>query len=223
MKKTSTFLKGVFGVALLAGAAMPAAADVTVSYSPTLEKYLESVDRVERQREKIFRKFNVDRGGSIVGRSSDILAKNRYKGTEWGNERAIPNIEDFSVTNLLEAMLERGVKAANPDFDGSVQVHIDRLNVSNHSVSILRAPNTYMEGTVKLLNADGTVVAEEKIKAIPTRKYTVDRSYDGEDYAYVQSTITTRVGPVFADFTEEALEKLFPEYDAPGFILLRNS
>ncbi|MCK0067916.1 hypothetical protein [Kordiimonas laminariae] len=222
MKNISAHAKAAIGAVFIMAAAMPAQADVKVSYSDTLEKYHSALDRVELGREETFRKFRTDRGRGASIRPRDYINKSRFSGTEWGNERAIPEIENFSVDNLIVAMFERGIHAAKPDFDGDILVHVDHLRVRNHSVSILSSFNTFMEGTVTLLDADGKVVAKEKVKAYPTRNFTVSRSYKGSEYAYRTGSLNTRVGPIFANFSEAALEKLFPEYDAPGFILVED-
>ena len=127
--------------------------------------------------------------------------------------------EPFSVSDILTYMFERGVKEANPDFDGDVLVHVTRLGVPRHSVALLRTKHGYMEGTVILIGTDGNLIAERKISAQPVRRYTSILPYRGRHYPFPRSIVELQVGPTFAAFSQKALEKIFPDYDAPGLIL----
>ena len=46
------------------------------------------------------------------------------------------------------------------------------------------------------------------------------KNYHGPDYAYRAAALSTRVGPIAAEFTEKVLTTLYPEYDAPGLVVI---
>ena len=171
------------------------------------------------QKEK-FARIGADWKALALKRGTDPekIERNRKPRT---NDRLIPDIEDYSVTNLLKVMFERGVKEADPDFKGDVLVHVERLGVHTHSVSVLRAGDTYMMGTVKLVAPDGTILVEKKVTANPVRRFVSDRQYDGPNYVYWQGSLDETVGPIFAYFSKKALDRLFPDYDAPGLVVWR--
>jgi len=206
----------VLAVPLLA---MPAQAEVEVTFSDHLSGHMDRITSIDEQREAVFREFRAE-GARGNLQPNARLNRSRFAGTEWAHERLFPEIEDYSVPALIQAMMERGVKEADPDFDGTVQVKVDKLRIQGFSLAALRGPNTQMSGDVIVRDAAGEVVKEHHIWAAIVPRYTAARNYDGPDYAYRRAALNTRVGPVAAEFTEKALKKLYPDYDAPGVVVV---
>ncbi len=202
--------------------AMPSAnadVNVTLSFSESLEKSMPQINRVEKNREKVFRRFYTEGTRSSIPRNA-LLNRSRFSGTEWGNERLIPSLEDYTVPALLKAMFKKGVLEADPDFDGEIIVHVDKMRVNGFSVLKLRGVNNYMSGTVKLVGRDGKLIKEETVSTQITRSFSASRHYTGRDYAYRIEAKDTRIGPIAVEFSEKALTKLYPEYDARGAVFL---
>ncbi|SDE07118.1 hypothetical protein SAMN04488071_1993 [Kordiimonas lacus] len=211
-------LAAALGAALMVPAAA-AQADVTVSFTDRLEAKMDRINAIDGRREEAFREFRTEgtRGGLPPNAR---LNASLFAGTEWANERLFPDIKDYNVPALFQAMMERGIKAADPDFDGTVTVKIKKLQIEAFSLAGLRGRNTQAAGDVTVLDADGNMVAQHYIWASIVPAYTASRSYTGPDYAYRKAATTTRVGPIAAEFTQKALGKLYPDYDAPGLVIV---
>lgn len=216
-------IRGVraMSVGLLAGLVSHAvaAADVKVEFSDFLAERMGRISAIEKEHEEFFREYRAE------GRRQPSISvqknKNRFLDAEWGNERLVEDVRAYSVPALAQAMMEHGIKEAKPDFDGRIVLHIDRMKVANFSLSVLRASRSQIRGTVDVFDAAGNLVATHKVSKTLLPKYTQSRKYTGPDYAYLAPAAGLRVGPVLAQFTEEALEKVFPGYDAPSAILVR--
>ena len=209
-------LIGVFSVV----AAPAASAEVEIIFAGNLSGKMSKVSSIDAKREKVFREYRAEgTRPSLKPRAS--LNRSRFAGTEWGNERLIPNLDDYGAQGLLEAMMERGIKEANPAFDGNIVVEIEKLKIKNFPLASMKSFNTRMVGTVKMMDAAGSLVAEHKISAYLVPEYDASTSYDGPDYAYLPGALDTRIGPIAAEFTEKALKEMFPGYDAPGLVVLK--
>lgn len=218
------FQKTMLGMVFASVAIFPATADVKVTFSNYLNKKMDVINRIEVSRESKFRENQVEGpNGNTVGVTTTFY-KNRFRHVKWGNEKLIPNMADYTVENLITAMMEQGMREAAPDFDGEVKLHIERLNVNNFAAGAIRSKNvpTRMRGWVSVYDAAGNLVKEEKVSSIAYNvNVTFVRDYDGRGYMYQSSAADTRVGPVAAEFTEKALKKIFPEYNAQGAVLVR--
>jgi len=209
-------------VAAAAALLMPgsaALAEVEVTFADRLQAKMDRINDIDTRREEAFREFRTEgtRGGLPPNAKLNVSL---FAGTEWGNERLFPDIKDYSVPALFQVMMERGIKEADPAFDGMVKVRIKKLQIQSFSLAALRSRNTQAGGDVTVLDKDGNVVAEHYIWVSPVPEYTASRSYTGPDYAYRKAAVTTRVGPIAAEFTEKALKKLYPGYDAPGLVIV---
>ena len=219
MMNISMAIKGIVGAVLIVGASVAVRADVKITYSPKLQKHLSEINEHEIRSETEIREDRADWKALALKRGVDPekIERNRKPRT---NDRLIPDIEDYSVTNLLKVMFERGVKEADPDFKGDVLVHVERLGVHTHAVSVLRAGDTYMNrycGNWWHLMA--LLLWKKKVSANPVRRFVSDRQYDGPNYVYWQGSLNQTVGPIFAYFSKKALDRLFPDYDAPGLVV----
>lgn len=191
----------------------PAAADVQVEFSGSLADYVGQISSIDRNREEVFREFRKE------GTVNQLKTKATNGNTEWGNERVIPDLAAYDVPKLIQGMMERGIKAADPEFAGKVVVTVDKLRIKKFPLATISSHSTRMSGHVKVLDAAGNLVAEHDISTLIVPTYTTT-SYKGPDYAYLAGALDTRVGPIAAEFTEKALEKMYPGYDAPGAIVV---
>lgn len=208
------------GCFLSLGFALPAQAEVNVEFTGVVAERMNRIAAIEMKREESFRKY---RNEDVVWgpKTKAVFDRSYFSGTEWGNERLIPNIEDYSVPGLLKAMMERGIKAADPSFDGSVHITVEKMRIANFPLAVIGSTRTDMKGIVRVLDASGNLVAEHEIWSGLVREYSVSSHYDGPNYAYRAQAVHKRVGPIMAEFTEKVLETLYPDYDAPGLVVLQ--
>ncbi len=207
----------LFGLSFMAAPAM--AADVEVVFSDFLAGKVDTISAIDKRREKVFRKFRTEGTRSSIPPRA-ILNRSRFSGTEWGNERVIPDFKDYDLPTLIKAMMDRGIKEADPDFGGKVTVKIEDLKIKDFSLAVINSFSTRMIGDVLIQDADGNPVSEYSISAYLVPSYTATRNYDGPNYAYRAGALNTRIGPIAAEFTQKALKEMYPDYDAPGLIIL---
>ncbi|RMD90879.1 MAG: hypothetical protein D6807_00845 [Alphaproteobacteria bacterium] len=197
---------------------------VEVVFSPKLAKNMERINRVEQTLEKRFRKNGTDRPNpreTAVHR----FAKNQTEGTVWAGERLIPDVDEYTVENLVKALTADNINRAVPDFRGTIRYEIRSIKTSDHSVALLRGVSSYVIGKVSLIDSDGKVLRTEKISANLVVDPTVDTSYKGPKYAFLETEDSDRVGPVLSYFVEKALERLWPDRkdEIHGPVLVRVS
>ncbi len=209
----------VAGCFLTLGFALPAHADVDVQFEGYVADKMNRITAIDRNREDVFRNYRTEGSRGQVD-PRDKLNVSYFAGTEWGNERVFPSYDDYNVPDLIKEMMVRGIKEADPDFNGTVQVTIDKLRIKDFSLAVISSSTTQMSGTVKVLDAAGNVTSEHDIWSGIVPEYSASNRYKGRNYAYVGSAVATRVGPIAAEFTEKALETLYPEYDAPGLVIV---
>jgi hypothetical protein len=219
-KVTQSAILASFLLLSVSSAASVKTSELEINFSEYLDKRMERISAIDRGREKVFRKYRRD-GSRRSLRPRDVLNKSRFFQTEWANERLIPDLAEYSVPSLLTEMMKRGIEGANPDgFDGRVVLEVDKMYVSRFPLAAINSFNTRMEGKVKLFDNQGDLVAEYDLWTGLVPKFTASRNYKGPDYAYLSTSGATRVGPIAAEFVAEALEKVFPNYDAPDLIFL---
>lgn len=183
---------------------------VEVTFSEALERRMASINRMEQRFEERFRTRRHDQpAGSMVG--SQRFAAIRTAGTEWAGERLIAEVADFTVENLVEAMVVYNVNRAVPGFGGRIDIRIDELQLSNPSMSWLRSNRSYAKGYARVTTADGRVVFDGAIRSDLVVRSTVDTSYSGPDLAFGETEPSRRVGPTLAQFVERVLERAWPE------------
>ncbi len=202
------------------GAAQPAvAADVEVNFSPLIQKNLARLNIMEKKREAFFRKYREEGANRIP---NSIVNVTRFSGTEFGTERLIPQVEDFSVSALVEAMATYSlaqVKTHNKAH--RLVVEIDKFYASNYSLAKFKSFNTRMSGRISLVDASGKTVASEKVSTAIVPQFTGTRSYTGSEYAFLGQSKDVRMAPVLATFLRKGIKKLYPGADVPGPIFLR--
>lgn len=200
----------------LGGAAT--AANVKVEFSDSILEKMDRINALEMKEEAIFRETRT------AGRNAGQTAAERFRGAQygdqnWANEQLFPDIESFQASRLFEVMISNGLKEVDPSFDGTVELYVDKLRISGFPLATLRAGHrTQAEGVVRILDAAGELVAEHEIWTGVRPKKVTKRGYSGPGYKYIPAQMSTRLGPIAAEFTERALEALYPDYDAPGAV-----
>jgi hypothetical protein len=191
-----------------------------INFSTFLDKRMDRISAIDKRREEAFHKYRRD-GARISQLPRDLLNNGRFPQTQWANERLIPDLEQYSIPSLIAEMMKRGIEGANPDgFDGRVVLDVDKMHVARFPLAAIGSFNTRMEGKVKIYDSEGNLVTEKKVRTTLVPKFKASRNYRGSDYAYLSTAGTSRIGPIAAEFTAEALEKAFPGYEAPDLVFL---
>ena len=216
------FLKLAAITAVLAGFGAPqmaSAVDVNVKFSPRIQDSLSRLDRIEKTREVFFRKYREEGANR---RPNAIQNVSRFSGTEFGAERLIPEVDDFSITALAEAMATYGLaQTKNHDGANKLVVEIDEFYAANYSLAKFRSFNTRMSGTVSLVDPTGKTIATQEVSTVILPQFSGSTSYDGSEYAFLRQSMNVRVAPILATFIEKGIEGLYPDTDVPGPIFLR--
>lgn len=183
---------------------------IEVEFASALERRMASINATEQRLEAEFRDRRHDRD---IGREAGTqrFAAERTAGTEWAGERLIEAASDFTLDNLVRALVAYSVNRAAPEFRGRVEVRIDRLQVTDSPVAYLSSPQSFAVGTITVTSADGTVLADQRIRVNLVVDPTVDPSYDGPELAFGESDPVRRVGPTLAQFIERGLEMAWPD------------
>lgn len=192
---------------------------VKVTFSDFLNKQLPRINAIEQERERIFREFRME-GTRTAIPSNASNNRSRFGATEWGNERLVPELSEYSVENLFHALFEKGLQRVAPEFDGFLEVKITKLRVEDFSLASISQPNTQIKGEVIMRNADGQLIAEKTIWTTLLTGFSAARVYTGPDYAYREGALNTRIAPIAVEFSEKVLESLFPDSDAPGVVIV---
>lgn len=182
---------------------------VEVSYRAGISDIPGRVNRVEQTMEARFRKY---RHTQQSHRRAGVFrfSKSLTEGTIWANETLIPNVESYTVTNLIKALTADNINRAVPSFEGRIVYEIDWFKVEDHDVAVLNGTNSYMTGRVVVFSPAGEVIEGETVTANLVVDTSVDRSYTGPEYAFFETDSTDRIGPTVAYFVERALEKIWP-------------
>lgn len=182
---------------------------VDIKFSDFLNRYMASLDRIERIREERFRGSRA--GGGMSRNVRGIFSGRRLDGYDWAGESLIPDLDNFSVARLIRRMTLENLQLAAPDFDGSVRYRIDRIRVHGHSLAVLRGGGTYVAGQVTIREKTGDVLLQKSLTAnlvvIPTQSAETAK----DAFAFAETDESDRVGPALAYFVEQALEAAWPD------------
>lgn len=197
---------------------------VEVTFSDKLQERMASINSLEQRLEERFRE-NRHYAKSPSGAGSQRFAENRTAGTEWAGERLIVDVSDFTLDNLIKALVAYNVNRAAPDFAGRIEIHIDELKLTNPAIAFLQSFQSYAEGRVKVTDANGNALFDKKVRTNLVIDSTVDPSYDGAELAFAETDPSQRVGPTIAYFVERALERTWPERNSEfvGPVIIRVS
>lgn len=198
------------------------AAQVSVEFAPGVERYLPRINAIEQNREENFRQTLT----SVQSPANSVFTFNRQRleGTQWAGERLITDIDQYTVENLARKLVEDNLaRMGISDNDGSIEIMIDRIRVSNYAIPRIGAANTYVEGTVRWSEAQSASHREEQVTANLVRIPVLDQTYTGPKYAFAEPDENNRIGPVLSQFVEVALARLFPEHadDIHGPVLVK--
>lgn len=185
---------------------------IEVGFSEGLERRMTSINNVEQRLEERFRRNRHDAYSSRQA-GTQRFAKNRTAGTEWAGERLIGEVSDFTLPNLVKAMLAYNINRAVPDFAGQIEIQVTRLKLSNPPTAFLESFQSYVIGHIKVTDPDGSVLFDDKVTANLVVDTTVDTSYDGPELAFVETDPSKRVGPTLAYFVKRALQQAWPEHE----------
>lgn len=201
-----------------AGQILPPTAgySVDVAFSDSLGQRMGAINNLEQQLEERFRE-NRHYAKSPREAGSQRFAATLTAGTEWAGERLIGEISEFSLDNLVKALVAYNVNRAAPEFGGRIEITIDALKLSNASIAFLESFQSYAAGRVKVIAADGDVLLDREIRANLVTNPTVDRAYKGPALAFAETDPSRRVGPTLAYFVEQALERVWPD-DADAIV-----
>lgn len=208
MKRIFATIAAMTVGAAFAGSAM--AQDVTVEYSAFLSKHIDRVNQVEQIKEERFRKYRVDERRPRETVFHD--ARWRFDDVQWTGETLIPELEDYTVSNLLKAMIKRNLDRLPEDERDPIRVMVNSIKVTNHSVAVLNGVGNYVEGTMERLADDGSVKESVSFTANLVVDFTLDQDYAGEKFAFAEIHRSSRVGPTLSYFVKEGLERLYPEH-----------
>jgi len=197
---------------------------VDVSFSDALQERMASINNLEQRYEERFREHRNSRGpGARAG--SQRFAEQRTGGTEWGGERLIAEVSGFTVENLVKAMVAYNINRIAPGFGGRVDIRIDELRLSNPPLAFLESTRSAAAGTVRITDANGYLMLDERVEADLIERPTVNTDYDGPELAFIETEPARRVGPTLAQFVERALEQAWPDRadEIAGPIIVRLS
>lgn len=197
---------------------------VEVTFSDKLQQRMASINSLEQRLEERFRE-NRHYAKSPRGAGSQRFAKNLTEGTDWAGERLIGDVSDFTLDNLVKALVAYNVNRAAPDFGGRVEIHIDELKLTNPAIAFLESFQSYAEGRVKVTDAEGNALFDKKVRTNLVIDSTVDPSHEGPELAFAESDPSQRVGPTLAYFVEHALARAWPEQKSEfvGPVIIRVS
>lgn len=197
---------------------------VDVTFSEGLERRMPSINNLEQTYEKRFRKNRHD-AASAREAGTQRFAEIETAGTEWAGERLIGETSDFTLENLVKAMVAYNVNRAVPEFAGHIEIDIDGLKLSNASIAFLESFQSYAAGRIKVTGADGNVLFNDSVRANLVIDTTVERDYEGPRLAFVETEPPRRVGPTLAYFVMRALQRAWPEHedDFVGPVIVRVS
>lgn len=215
---TSLFAAVMAGFLLVAATGTAGAVEVEVQFAKYLIKNMPAIDALEREREEQFRKFRQTERTNF--NNSRRLAHTRWSNVNWANEVLVPDYDDFSVTELTRRMVAASLERAGVSNVAKVEIRIDRLFISNYSLTALAGPNSYASGTITAYDASGKVIASSKLVANLVVDKTVAPNYNGSDFAFPDTSRNLRVGPTLSYFVFKGLGKLFPgrEFARPVLI-----
>jgi len=185
---------------------------VEVTFADKLQKRLVSINNVEQRLEKQFREDRHYQRG-ITAAGTQRSAKIDTAGTAWAGERLIENPDDFTLENLIKAMVAYNVNRAAPGFQGRIEVELNEIGLSNAPVASIARNRSYAAGNITVRRSDGSVQFSGPVKVNLVVDPVADRSYDGPELAFTETDPPKRVGPTLAYFIERALEKAWPGHE----------
>jgi len=210
-------LIAVVGFAVGPVAVNAAEIDVSVTFAEKLKVHVDRLNVLEKKREIYFRKHRGERRHGPPPR----LARSRYGKIEYGVERLIPDVKDFSIENVIRRAVQRNLGLMElKNTPVRVTVHIKEMVIQNSPLARLSSFNTYMKGKVELFDSKGMSLGAVDITRNLFNNRSVDRYYNGPEYAFLAESAMVRTAPIALEFVEKALERLYKNKDVPGVIFI---
>lgn len=218
IRKISAFIAAMTIAGAWIGTA--SAAEVDVTLSPNLQEVVDSVNSTEQNREELFRRNRDDQLNPL--RTERRLARSRFVDTRWAGEELIDNVNDFTVQNLLKALVNSNLEFAGlGDTTDRFRVELDRLKIKNYSVARVKGVSDYAVGRISRIDGNtGNVIESADITANLVIDFTSDYNYDGPDLAFADTDPDRRVGPTLAYFVKRGMEKLYPDTKFRGPVVV---
>lgn len=188
----------------------PAGVAISVTFSNKLERRLGSIDRVEQIMEERWRRHRI----TTASVRASIVDRREYterKVSVYGGERLIPELDDYTVANIIRAATIYNLRRALPHFQGRIAYEIRRLKVARHPIAFLNGSHSYAVGRVRVETADGRVLVDRKIQAQLIADLSGTFHYDGPRLPFTPGDADRRIAPLLTAFVEEALEAAFPD------------
>ncbi len=182
---------------------------VIVIFRRDLAERLDVIDRSERKMERRLRSW-----GSYAGLAS-IHNRGRVGGAHrlirWASKRLIPDVDRYSVTNMIAAITRYEIARAFPRFRGYVRVVIEEMKIARHPVAYLRGKASYIRGSMEVVDYGGHTLG--RFSGMTTRRglaYTLDPTYDGPGLLFPEEDLAIRAGPTVALFVARMMERIWP-------------
>ncbi len=182
---------------------------VIVIFRRDLAERLDAIDRAERKMERRLRSW-----GSYAGLAS-VHNRGRVGGARrlirWAGKRLIPDVDRYSVANMIAAITRYEIARAFPRFRGYVRFVIEEMKIARHPVAYLRGRASYIRGSVEVVDYGGHTLG--RFSGLTTRSslsYTVDPTYDGPGLLFPKEDLATRVGPMLVLFVARMVERIWP-------------
>lgn len=195
------------------------AANVNITFNDFLTRQLPAINEIEQEREQIFREFRMEGTRTAIPPNASTN-RGRFGKTVWANERLVPEISQYTVERLFHALFVSGLKQVAPAFAGTLHVEITKLRVEDFSIASISQPNTQIKGKIRVQDELGNTIFEDSVWTSLVVGFSAAREYTGDDYAYREGALNTRIGPIAAEFSEKVLETVFPGTDAPGVVIV---
>lgn len=213
----------VFGIALAgflfsAAAGSAGAVDVDIKFSQNLAKVMPKVNSIERQREDQFRRYRQTKRTSF--NNSRRLASAHWPAVQWANEVLVPDFDDFSVEALTRGFVSASLARAGVDGVERVVIELDRLHVKNYSITTLRGPSNYAIGSITAYDAAGNVIGTADVTANLVVDFLTAPRYEGNDFAFPDTSQHLRVGPTLAYFVYKGLGRIFPDREFARTVMI---
>ncbi|WP_281301447.1 MULTISPECIES: hypothetical protein [unclassified Iodidimonas] len=194
--------------------------ELTIEFSGKLKRHMRAINRIERIQEERFRRSLSSRDESADVQGSEKPTAPRLP---WAGAALIPDLHAFSVENLLIAMVEHNIARAQPDFDGSIRLKIDRIKLDDHSEPYLRASSSFVVGKIEMRTRAGEKIIEDKMTVTLEADQLMRTGPAQQGFIFSRYEADYRLAPVLALFVEQALEKAWPQkseqIEGPIFIV----
>lgn len=194
---------------------------VEITLSDHLEEAKGRINSIEQKFEREFRDTRRTSTGPSVVRA-ERFNRSRDRDVQWAGERLIGSVGNYTLENLLKALVKDNLKRNDMDLKGQkIRVHLDALNVSGHSVAEISQGRTLARAQFELVDRNGEVIRSvERTAFLRPIKTKVNNDYDGAEYAFLPEQQGNRVGPILSQLAEAGLEALFEGTDFNGAVLI---